>query len=100
MLMAMMVDWVLTCKIKRNKSRHINGNVTHIMRKCLIKLYCTIQRQKEGSETAILKKELAAMSQNKEMVKEETLRLRKEIDALKRNIGNRPALTENMEVGT
>lgn len=60
------------------------------MRECLIKLYCTIgeiQSRKEGHETAMLKKELATVSQNMERLRGDNKKLRKELDFLKDKIG-------------
>lgn len=48
-LLSNMIEWVLSCEIKRQKSKNINGNLARQMREYLIKLYCTIgevQKQK------------------------------------------------------
>lgn len=57
-LLAMMVEWVLTYELKRKVNRNINGVVTRIMRECLIKLYCTLgfRVRRKGKKQQLLKK--------------------------------------------
>lgn len=58
-LLAMMVEQILRCELKRKSSKNVNGIMTRQMRECLIKLYCTlgeIQKQKEGKKQWLLKK--------------------------------------------
>lgn len=87
LLLPMMVEWVLTCEIKRKKSKNINGTVTRQMRECLMKLYCTIgelHSQKENVEK--LKRQLEEMKKNMEEVQEENWNLWKKLEEMKKKI--------------
>lgn len=89
LLLPMLVDWVLVCEIKRQKSKNINGTVTRLMRECLIKIYCAIgelQSQKESTESGKLKKQLDEMKKNMDELYEENRNLRKELEEVKKSI--------------
>lgn len=98
MLLPMLADWVLSCEIKRQKSKNINGNVTRSMRENLMKIYCAIgeiRNQKESMESSKLKKQLDEMKGNMEEVQKENKELRKELEEIKRNIKEKAAQTPN-----
>lgn len=89
MLLPMLVDRVLSCEIKRQKSRNINGKVTRLMRENLIKIYCAIgelRSQKESVESGKLKKQLDEMKKNMDEIQEKNKNLRKELEEIKRSI--------------
>lgn len=91
-LLSNMIEWVLSCEIKRQKSKNINGYLTRQMREYLIKfiiLYCTIeevQKQKDNTETGKIIKQMEEMRKSMLTLKEENRRLRTELEQLKENI--------------
>lgn len=70
LLLSMMIDWVLTCEVKRKKSKNINGTIARQMRECLIRIYCTIgeiQNCKESTKAERLSKQLDEMKKKMEI---------------------------------
>lgn len=70
----------------------------------MIKLYCTlgeIQRQKEGFETAVLKKRVGySKPKHGKLMKEENIKLQKDLDILKGKIGKVSTSTRKTEADT
>lgn len=88
-LLPNMIEWVLSCEIKRQKSKNINGTLTRQMREYLIKLYCTIgemQKQKEKTEAGELKKQLDEMKKGMLALQEENKKLREELEQVKKSV--------------
>lgn len=101
-----MIDWILSCEIKRSKCKNINGTIARQMRECLIKLYCAIgeiQRQKDNTETEKLNKQMEDMKIYLNALKEENSALKKELEEIKKKIcASTPVanLTETSEKST
>lgn len=96
LITASMVDWVLECEIKRSKYKNINGNVARQMREYLIKLYCVIgevQKRQSSSEVDKLKKQMEDMKIYVNALKEENLKLKKELETIKNKM-NHPTSVE------
>lgn len=88
-LLSNMIEWVLACEIRRQKSKNINGNLARQMREYLIKLYYTIsevQKQKENTETGKLIKQMEEMRKGMLALKEEKKKLRQELEQLKNSV--------------
>lgn len=88
-LISKMIEWVLACEIRRQKSKNINGNLARQMREYLIKLFCTInevQKQKENSEAGKLMKQMEEMKRDMTALREENKKLRSELEHIKNNV--------------
>lgn len=103
--MAMIVEWVLLCELKMKVSRNINSTVTRHMRECLIQLYCIFRRdiktKKEVRDSCAEKRVGYSKPKHEKLVKEENMKLRKELDILKGKIEKKISTsTRKTEAGT
>lgn len=90
-LLVNMLEWVLECEIRRQKSKNINGNLARQMREYLIKLYHTIgeiQKQKGNEEYEKILKQVEEMKKSMTVLKEENKQLRQELELLRVRVGH------------
>lgn len=100
-LLSKMVEWVLGCEIKRQRSRNSNGSVARQMREYLIKLYCTIdeiQKQKDKTEAGKLKKQIDDMRRGMVALQEENKKLRVELEQIKSSVSQSKTVDREEEI--